>query len=130
MVALIELYLSLLIPLAFPFAFGRMARRAGHLHQTRVILSVMVVLLALITVGAMVAESRGNDALPAGIDQESSSTQPGGNLEGKELRLGEAGSALTTVGTMGTTTGLTTMAVSPRRPRAVACHWLPWRSVR
>jgi K+-transporting ATPase ATPase A chain len=114
--ALVELYLSLLIPLAFVFAFGRMARRHGKPKQGRVILAGMVVLFAVFTVGAMSAELGGNDRLPQGVDQTASATNPGGNLEGKEVRFGPDGSALTTVGTMGTTAGLTTMAVDSATP--------------
>lgn len=115
-VALIELYLTLLIPLAFPFAFGRMARRRGLPGQARVIVAAMVILFAMLTGGAMAAESSGNDRLPAAVEQAATGDNPGGNLQGKELRFGAEGSALTTVGTMGTTAGLTTMAVDEATP--------------
>src|SRR6202042_3719019 len=39
------------------------------------------------------AEARGNPLLQ-GVDQRASLTQPGGNMEGKEVRFGIAGSAL------------------------------------
>jgi K+-transporting ATPase ATPase A chain len=39
------------------------------------------------------AESRGNPLLP-GVDQHASALQPGGNMEGKEVRFGIANSAL------------------------------------
>jgi K+-transporting ATPase ATPase A chain len=113
LVAVIELYLSLAIPFAFPFAFARAAKHSGFAHQGRVIVAVMAVALVSLTGGAMLSESAGNDDVQAGIEQSASEDNPGGYLEGKEVRLGAATSALTTVGTMGTTTGLTTMAVGP-----------------
>ena len=39
------------------------------------------------------AEARGNPLL-AGVDQHASASQPGGNMEGKEVRFGMANSAL------------------------------------
>ena len=44
---------------------------------------------------AYAAEARGNPELAAaGIDQHASGTQPGGNMEGKEVRFGIADTAL------------------------------------
>src|SRR5207253_1958387 len=40
------------------------------------------------------AEARGNPLLPGGVDQRTSLTQSGGNMEGKEVRFGIANTAL------------------------------------
>jgi K+-transporting ATPase ATPase A chain len=45
-----------------------------------------------------------------------SGVSPGGNLEGKETRFGPEGSALMTVGTMGTTAGATNSALDSYTP--------------
>jgi K+-transporting ATPase ATPase A chain len=45
-----------------------------------------------------------------------SSVNPGGNMEGKEARFGPSGSALMTVGTMGTTAGATDSALDSYTP--------------
>jgi K+-transporting ATPase ATPase A chain len=45
-----------------------------------------------------------------------SADNPGGNMEGKELRFGAGGSALMTVGTMGTTAGATDSALDSYTP--------------
>jgi len=58
--------------------------------------AVWSAMAALFLVGVIVAyssEARGNPLL-AGTDQAVSATQPGGNMEGKEVRFGIAGSAL------------------------------------
>src|SRR5262249_59875582 len=52
------------------------------------------------------AEGAGNAALtPVGIDQQASATQPGGNMEGKEVRFGIVNSALWAVVTTDTSCG-------------------------
>jgi K+-transporting ATPase ATPase A chain len=53
----------------------------------------MAVLFFVGVTTAYWAESRGNPLL-AGVDQRTSLTQPGGNMEGKEVRFGIANSAL------------------------------------
>jgi potassium-transporting ATPase potassium-binding subunit len=55
------------------------------------------------------------------VSQAASGVSPGGNMEGKETRFGPEGSALMTVGTMGTTAGATDSALdsyTPGRARA------------
>ena len=90
---LLEVYLILLIPFAMPFAFGRIvgARRQGY-----VIAGVMAVLLSLSTLAITVAETTGPGAAPLAA---------GGAMEGKEVRFGEAASALFAAATTGTSTG-------------------------
>jgi len=65
---------------------------------------------------AMQAELHGNSRLPAGVSQAASAASPGGNMEGKEVRFGPSGSALMTVGTMGTTAGATDSALDSYTP--------------
>jgi len=55
--------------------------------------SAMVVLFLAGVVVAYSAEARGNPLLQ-GVDQRASAMQPGGNMEGKEMRFGIADSAL------------------------------------
>jgi K+-transporting ATPase ATPase A chain len=99
----IELVGILLIPLAFPFTYGRMV---GDRRQGRVLLGVMVGLLAVSTLVAALAESSGNPELSrVGVDQSISEYQGGGNLEGKELRFGSPGSAVWAAATTNTSNG-------------------------
>ncbi len=98
-----EMWLILVIPVSLPFAFGRMAkdRRQG--------LAVLAAMMALWLVGALVAmhfEGAGNPNLTSlGVDQSITSTQPGGNMEGKETRFGPEASGLFANTTTGTSTG-------------------------
>ena len=61
-------------------------------HGWAVWAAMAFLFLAGVTV-AYWAEARGNPLL-AGVDQQSSALQPGGNMEGKEVRFGIANSAL------------------------------------
>jgi potassium-transporting ATPase potassium-binding subunit len=58
----------------------------------------------------------GNHALPASVSQVATADSPGGSMEGKETRFGPQGSALMTVGTMGTTAGATDSALDSYTP--------------
>ena len=100
---LIEMVMILLLPLAFPIAYGRMV---GDPRQGRVLLGVMVGILFAATTVSMLAESSGNPALTAvGVDQSISAEQGGGNLEGKEVRVGSAASGLWAAATTNTSNG-------------------------
>jgi len=85
-------------------AFGRMARDR---RQGWALAAVMVALWLVPTVLGGFAESAGNPELrPAGADQANvSELSGGGNLEGKELRLGTGASALWAGTTTGTSNG-------------------------
>ena len=74
-----------------------------------------VIFLAHTTI-AMQAELHGNSQLPASVQQVATAGNPGGNMEGKEVRFGPSGSALMTVGTMGTTAGATDSALDSYTP--------------
>jgi K+-transporting ATPase ATPase A chain len=64
----------------------------------------------------MQAEVHGNPSMPASVSQLVTGSSPGGNMEGKETRFGPEGSALMTVGTMGTTAGATDSALDSYTP--------------
>lgn len=84
-------------------AFGKLV---GDERQGWAILSVMLVLLAVFIFAAYAAEAAGNPVLTAlGVDQKTSSLQPGGNMEGKEVRFGIQASALFTAATTATSSG-------------------------
>jgi K+-transporting ATPase ATPase A chain len=100
---LIEMVMILLIPLAFPIAYGRMV---ADRRQGRVLLGVMVSILVAATAVAALAESSGNPKLAAlGVDQSISADQGGGNLEGKEVRFGAAASGVWAAATTNTSNG-------------------------
>ena len=100
---LIELYLILLIPLAFPVMFGRMI---GSAKQGLVLLAVMCTIWLAFTAFASFAETGGNPALTAlGVDQGQSAQMVGGNLEGKDLRFGPSSCAQWAAATTGTSNG-------------------------
>lgn len=110
---MLELLLVIVLPFAIIFMFGRLAARP---RQAYVIIAVMAVVWLGHTVLSMQAEVHGNPLLPASVSQAVSNASPGGNLEGKEARFGPEGSALMTVGTMGTTAGATNSALDSYTP--------------
>jgi potassium-transporting ATPase potassium-binding subunit len=93
----LQIWSLLLIPVASVLAFGRVV---GDMRQGRAILATMGVFLLVGVLVVYWAETSGNPILTAlGVDPSA------GNLEGKEVRFGQALSALFTVGTTGTGTG-------------------------
>ncbi len=80
------------IPAALTYTYGRMAKNAKHGWALWV---AMYVLFASGVTTAYWAEARGNPIHAArGVDIVASATNPGGNMEGKEVRFGIAASAL------------------------------------
>lgn len=81
-----------LIPAALCFVFGR------HVEDQRqgwTIFMAMLVLFVVFAVATIHFEQQGNPKLAAiGVDQQASPMQGGGNMEGKEVRFGIAGSGL------------------------------------
>lgn len=103
LVDFLELYAILLVPFASAFMYGRMV---GDRRQGRAVFLVMAVVWAALALGDMALESAGNPRLaPFGVDQAADAHQAGGNMEGKEVRFGPAGSALWAVSTTGTSNG-------------------------
>jgi K+-transporting ATPase ATPase A chain len=91
---LIEMVALFAIGVALTNVFGRMV---GNESQGWAILAAMGVLYVVGVLVCYSAESAGNPQFAAlGIDQAPSLTQPGGNMEGKEVRFGIANSALFT----------------------------------
>jgi K+-transporting ATPase ATPase A chain len=108
-----SLLLVIVLPFAIVFMFGRLI---GRRKQALVIVAVMAVIFLAHTMIAMQAELHGNHMLPSSVSQIASGTNPGGNMEGKETLFGPSGSALMTVGTMGTTAGATDSALDSYTP--------------
>src|SRR6266849_6129938 len=98
-----EIFLELLIPFGLVVTFGKMV---GNIKQGLAIGGAMVAIFVVATGLAVGAEQGGNPALTAvGADQSRTSTQPGGNMEGKGVRFGPVYSANFAVSTTGTSTG-------------------------
>src|ERR1700724_227682 len=92
-----------MIPFAFPWTFGKMI---GSLRQGAVVLTAMG---ALFMVGLLIVaplEGRGNPKLSPGGDRVPS----GGNLEGKDTRLGVGLSTIDANSITATSTGTTNSA--------------------
>jgi K+-transporting ATPase ATPase A chain len=99
----VELYAILLLPFALVVMFGKMV---DDRRQSRLLLAVMAGLLVVFAGFSMLAEQNGNPKLAAvGVDQSISTTQSGGNLEGKEVRIGAADCGLWAGVTTGTSNG-------------------------
>jgi potassium-transporting ATPase potassium-binding subunit len=79
-----------LIPAGLTYTLGRMT--GSQRHGWAVWAAMAFLFLAGVTT-AYWAEARGNPLLK-GADQQASTLQPGGNMEGKEVRFGIASSAL------------------------------------
>jgi K+-transporting ATPase ATPase A chain len=87
----LEVLSILLVPAALCFTFGAMVKDR---RQGWTIYAAMVAILLPLMAATVAAEQHGNPALAAlGADQAPSALQAGGNMEGKEARLGpvEAG---------------------------------------
>ncbi len=94
---ILEIWALLLIPVASVLAFGR---AVGDIRQGRAILAAMAVFLLVGILVVYWAETSGNPLLTAlGVGPSM------GNFEGKEVRFGQALSALFITGTTGTSTG-------------------------
>ena len=88
----VQMVLIFAIPSALTYTLGRMTGSARHGW------AVWSAMAALFLCGVLVAyafEARGNPMM-SGIQTNTSATQPGGNMEGKEVRFGIANSALFT----------------------------------
>jgi K+-transporting ATPase ATPase A chain len=78
------------IPAGLTYTLGRMT---GSQRHGWAVWAAMAMLFVVGISTAYWAEARGNPLL-RGADQQVSAMQPGGNMEGKEVRFGIAGSAL------------------------------------
>jgi K+-transporting ATPase ATPase A chain len=92
-----------IIPAALTYTFGKMV---GDTRQGWAILTAMMILLIIFVGCTYAAESAGNPLLTKlGIDQTTTAINPGGNMEGKEVRFGIARSSLFATTTTVTSTG-------------------------
>src|SRR6266403_312616 len=88
----LQMISMLLIPAALCFTFGRMV---GDSRQGWAVFAGMTVIFVVMASIAMWAEQQGNPLFtPLGVDQTQSALQAGGNMEGKETRIGVVASAL------------------------------------
>jgi potassium-transporting ATPase potassium-binding subunit len=97
----LEMMLIFTIPSALTYTLGRMT--GSQRHGWAVWSAMAIIFLGAVTV-AYWAEARGNPQF-VGVDQSHSALQPGGNMEGKEVRFGIANSALWATVTTDTSCG-------------------------
>lgn len=98
----VEMLAILLIPAALCYTFGKMTRDT---RQGWAVLAAMTILFVTLLGVTAIAEQNGNPLYPSSVDQSASSTQPGGNMEGKELRFGITNSALWATATTAASNG-------------------------
>jgi K+-transporting ATPase ATPase A chain len=100
---LLEILSETLIAAALCYTFGKMVKDT---RQGWAILAAMLLVLVGFQLFGYRAEAQGNPRFAAmGIDQMATDLNPGGNMEGKEVRLGIARSALFAAGTTATSCG-------------------------
>jgi K+-transporting ATPase ATPase A chain len=91
------------LPAALCITFGKMV---GDLRQGWSVLAAMLILMTGFMVWTYAAEAGGNPLFAgSGISQRSSSVNPGGNMEGKEVRFGIVRSAMFATVTTATSCG-------------------------
>jgi K+-transporting ATPase ATPase A chain len=99
----LEMLAILLIPAALCYTFGRMV---GDKRQGWALLAVMLIIFIPLLILSYTSEQAGNPHLTtAGVNQAASDLQPGGNMEGKEMRFGVANSALWATATTAASNG-------------------------
>jgi K+-transporting ATPase ATPase A chain len=99
----LEVLAILLISGALCLTFGEMVRDR---RQGWAILAAMTVILVGFAVLAISSEQAGNPLLARlGVDQRPSALQPGGNMEGKEVRFGPVASGLWATATTAASNG-------------------------
>ncbi|GBD12370.1 Potassium-transporting ATPase potassium-binding subunit [bacterium HR24] len=100
---LIEMLLIFAIPAGLTHTFGRMV---GDTRQGWAVWAAMAVLFVAGLAVTLLVEQGGNPLLARlGVDQQASPLQPGGNLEGKEVRFGIVASVLFAVVTTAASCG-------------------------
>ena len=88
---LFEMFCIFAIGSGLTYTLGRMTGSPAHGWA---VWSAMAILFLVGVTAAYWAESQGNPLYPPSIDQRATMLQPGGNMEGKEVRFGIANSAL------------------------------------
>jgi len=99
----LEMLAILIIPAALCYTFGKMV---GDTRQGWTLLIVMTIIFVALLSMAVWSEQGGNPAFTAmGIDQTQTNINPGGNMEGKEVRFGIVNSALWATATTAASNG-------------------------
>jgi K+-transporting ATPase ATPase A chain len=99
----VEMWAIVVIPFAFAFTFGRMVKDR---RQGVAVFAIMFIVWFAMSMMAMGFEANGNPRLEAvGASQQTTATQSGGNMEGKEVRFGTSASSLWAASTTGTSNG-------------------------
>jgi K+-transporting ATPase ATPase A chain len=99
----LEMLSILLIAAALCYTYGSMV---GDTRQGWAVLASMLIILIPAIVVTHAAESSGNPKLAAlNVEQRSTSINPGGNMEGKEVRFGIANSATWAIATTAASNG-------------------------
>ncbi len=99
----LEMLAILIIPAALCHTFGVMV---GDTRQGRSLLIVMTIIFVVLLAVTVWSEQGGNPAFTAmGIDQTQTNINPGGNMEGKEVRFGIVNSALWATATTAASNG-------------------------
>ena len=88
---LIEMFAIFAVSAGFTYTLGRMTNSPAHGWA---VWAAMAILFLCGATTAYWAESRGNPLYPSTVAQHVTTSQPGGNMEGKETRFGIANSAL------------------------------------
>jgi K+-transporting ATPase ATPase A chain len=99
----LEMLSILVIPAALCHTFGKMV---GDARQGWALLAAMTFILAALLGVTVWSEQSGNPVLTSlGIDQAQTAINPGGNMEGKEVRFGIVNSALWATATASASNG-------------------------
>jgi K+-transporting ATPase ATPase A chain len=99
----LELLAILLIPAALCYTFGVLVRDTRQGWALMATMTILFVALLAVCVGA---EQAGNPLLTKlGLDPAASASQPGGNMEGKDVRMGVVTSALWATATAAASNG-------------------------
>ena len=99
----LEMLAILLIPAALCYTYGKMI---GDTRQGWAVLAAMLMIFLPMLGLCVWSETQGQASLAGlGVDQSSSDLQPGGNMEGKEVRFGIANSALWATATTAASNG-------------------------
>jgi K+-transporting ATPase ATPase A chain len=99
----LEVLSILLIPAALVYTFGKMV---GDTRQGWAILASMTIIFVALLSVTVWSEQGGNPAFTKmGVDQTQTNINPGGNMEGKEMRFGVANSALWATATTAASNG-------------------------
>ena len=99
----LETLALLLIPASLCYTFGKMV---GDTRKGWALLAAMTIIFVVTLSVCVWAEQGGNPALSRlNVDQTASNLQPGGNMEGKEMRFGITDSALWAAATTSASNG-------------------------